>query len=243
MIDIQNQLSVNPENGNSTKPLLPAVPSSDVYLEDCVTASKRYADNHFDLAIVDPPYDFSIGNKTNFYVSQGKYNKVQETRPKGGFKIGGNYMDSIQKAPNEEYFKELFRVSKNQIVWGGNYFTKHLEPSTCWITWDKMNGENYFGDCELAWTSFGSAIRKVKKVVHEKGRIHPTQKPIYLYDWILQQYAKPNDLILDTHLGSGSSRIAAYKGGFNFVGFEIDSEYYQKQEKRFNEFKSQLRLF
>ena len=236
-------MSIENENGNFAKPMLPAVPSSEVYLEDCVKALKRYADNHFDLAIVDPPYDFSIGNKTNFYVSQGKYNKVQETRPKGGFKIGGNYMDSIEKAPNEEYFKELFRVSKNQIVWGGNYFTKYLPPSTCWITWDKMNGENYFGDCELAWTSFGSAIRKVKKCVHEKGRIHPTQKPIYLYDWILQQYAKPNDLILDTHLGSGSSRIAAYKGGFNFVGFEIDQEYYEKQEKRFNDFKSQLRLF
>ena len=244
MNDIFNEnVPLKTETPAFAKHVLPAVPSSDVYLEDCVKALKRYADNHFDLAIVDPPYDFSIGNKTNFYVSQGKYNKVQETRPKGGFKIGGNYMDSIQKAPNEEYFKELFRVSKNQIVWGGNYFTKHLEPSTCWITWDKMNGENYFGDCELAWTSFGSAIRKVKKVVHEKGRIHPTQKPIYLYDWILQQYAKPNDLILDTHLGSGSSRIAAYKGGFNFVGFEIDQEYYEKQEKRFNDFKSQLRLF
>ena len=234
---------IEEQNGNFAKPVLAAVPFSEVYLEDCTEALKRFDDNHFDLAIVDPPYDFSIGNKTNFYVSQGKYNKVQETRPKGGFKIGGNYMDSIEKAPNEEYFKELFRVSKNQIVWGGNYFTKHLPPSTCWITWDKMNGENYFGDCELAWTSFGSAIRKVKKVVHEKGRIHPTQKPIYLYDWILQQYAKPNDLILDTHLGSGSSRIAAYKGGFNFVGFEIDQEYYEKQEKRFNDFKSQLRLF
>ena len=217
--------------------------TSVVYLMDCIEGLKQMPHLPNCLSVVDPPYDFSIGNKTNFYVSQGKYNKVQETRPKGGFKIGGNYMDSLEKAPNEEYFKELFRVSKNQIVWGGNYFTKHLPPSTCWITWDKMNGENYFGDCELAWTSFGSAIRKVKKVVHEKGRIHPTQKPIYLYDWILQKYAKPNDLILDTHLGSQSSRIAANKAGLDFVGFEVDKEYYDQGNKRFKEFVSQMRLF
>lgn len=218
-------------------------PLSIVYNEDCVEGMKRYPDGYFDLAIVDPPYDFSIGNKTNFYVAQGKYNKVQETRPKGGFKIGGNYMDSLQKTPKEDYFIELFRVSTNQIVWGGNYFTKHLRPSTCWITWDKMNGESYFGDCELAWTSFGSAIRKVKKVVHEKGRIHPTQKPVYLYDWIFKNYAKPGDKILDTHLGSGSSRIAANKAGLDFTAFELDKDYFAAQEKRYQNFIAQLRLF
>jgi site-specific DNA-methyltransferase (adenine-specific) len=216
--------------------------TSTVYLQDCMKFMAGCRDKQFELAIVDPPYDFSIGNKTNFYVSQGKYNKVQETRPKGGFKIGGNYMDSIQKAPNEEYFKELFRVSKNQIVWGGNYFTKYLEPSTCWITWDKMNGESYFGDCELAWTSFGSAIRKVKKVVHEKGRIHPTQKPVYLYKWLLHNYAKAGDTILDTHLGSQSSRIAAFEMGFNFVGCELDADYFRDGNKRFDNHVKQLKL-
>ena len=113
-----------------------------------------------------------------------------------------------------------------------------------WIYWDKLNGDFSLADGELAWTSFDRALRSYKKnVASIKDRMHPTQKPIPLYEWILQKYAKPNDLILDTHLGSGSSRIAAYKGGFNFVGFEIDKEYYEKQEKRFNDFKSQLRLF
>ena len=216
---------------------------SESYLMDCMNGMREYPDKYFDLAVVDPPYDFSIGNKNNFYVSQGKYNKVQKTRPKGGFKIGGNYMDSIQKPPSYEYFIELFRVSKNQIVWGGNYFTKYLPASTCWITWDKMNGENYFGDCELAWTSFGSAIRKINKVVHEKGRIHPTQKPVYLYDWIYLKYAEPGQKILDTHLGSGSNRIAAHKNGLHFVGFEIDKKYYYDQESRFKTYMSQPTLF
>jgi len=141
--------------------------------------------------------------------------------------------DWDNEPPNEEYFSELIRVSKNQIVWDKDGFGDQA-------------------DCEIAWTSFKTAVRKFKytwngfrqqDMKNKEVRFHPTQKPVALYDWLLNNYAKPNDLILDTHLGSGSSRIAAYKGGFNFVGFEIDQEYYEKQEKRFNDFKSQLRLF
>lgn len=217
--------------------------TSTVYLMDCMEGMAQFPDKYFDLACVDPPYDFSIGDKTNFYVAQGKYNKKQETRPKGGFKIGGNYMDSIQKAPSFEYFEELQRISKNQIVFGGNYFTHILRPTTNWIVWDKLNGENYFGDFEMAWTSFGKANRMYKRTVHEKGRIHPTQKPVALYDWIFHNYAEPNQKIIDTHLGSGSSRIAADKANLHFTGFEIDEEYFDASVNRFKNYASQLTLF
>jgi len=175
----------NEQNPQLTIPRV--IGSLSFFNADNLEIMRGFTDNEFDLAIVDPPYDFSIGDKTNFYVSQGKYNKKQKTRPKGGFKIGGNYMDSIQKAPNKIYFNELQRVSKNQIIFGGNYFTDILKPTTCWIVWNKMNGENYFGDFEMAWTSFGKANRMFKKVVHEPNRIHPTQKPVALYDWIIKK--------------------------------------------------------
>ena len=210
--------------------------NSIVYNNDCIDGMKRYPDNHFDLAIVDPPYGIDMANKINSVT--------------GGIKH--NAKDWDKYTPTQEYWDELFRVSKNQIIWGGNYFMSKIQrDSPCWIFWDKNNGDSLFADGEMAWTSFDSPVRLAKihwcgsAAKHETGqnKIHPTQKPIKLYDWLLMKYAKPNDLILDTHLGSGSSRIAAYKGGFNFVGFEIDQEYYEKQEKRFNDFKSQLRLF
>ena len=148
------------------------------------------------------------------------------------------------------YFDELLRVSKNQIVWGANHFISRIPyDSSCWLVWDKRNGESDFADCELAWTSFDKAVRKFEWLWNgfqkqkPETRIHPTQKPVALYDWIFNQFAKEGQFVLDTHLGSGSSRIAAYKGGFNFVGFEIDAEYYEKQEKRFKDFVSQLRMF
>ena len=214
---------------------------SEVCLEDCVTALKRYSDNHFDLAIVDPPYGIGEDGEKNH--SRSKKAKAKEYTPKNWDK----------EPPPLEYFYELFRVSKNQIVWGANHFISRMPyDSSCWIIWDKENGENDFADCEMAWASFGTAVRSFKfrwagmlqgNMKDKEIRMHPTQKPVALYDWLLSKYAKPNDLILDTHLGSGSSRIAAYKNGFNFVGFEIDSDYFNAQEKRFNEFKSQLRLF
>jgi len=215
------------ENGNFAKPVLPAVPSSEVYLEDCVKALKRYADNHFDLAIVDPPYGIGAGKGVG--VTRGRENQY-------------TVKDWDTSIPTKEYWDELMRVSKNQIVWGGNYMTEFLRPSRGWIYWQKMMGGNY-ADGELAWTSFDRNLKEFTKRSDQGNRFHPTQKPIKLYEWILHHYAEQGDLILDTHLGSGSSRIAAYKGGFNFVGFEIDAEYYEKQEKRFNDFKSQLRLF
>jgi len=216
-------------------------PLSVVYLEDCVQGLKRFADNHFDLAIVDPPCGIDINNQ-----SQGKGGGVAR-------KIDYTKKDWDKTAPEIIYFNELRRVSKNQIIWGANHFISRLPiDSSCWIVWDKDNGETDFADCELAWTSFKSAVRRFKwtwagmrqqNMKHKEERIHPTQKPIALYKWLLMNYASEGNLILDTHLGSGSSRIAAYDLGYDFTGFEIDPEYYEKQEKRFKNFSAQQRLF
>lgn len=222
------------------KPLLGAVPYSEVYLMDCVAGLRHYPDNYFDLAVVDPPYGIDIAEKlANGWVSKA-----------GGTKFEAKDWDKY--TPTQEYWNELFRVSKNQIVWGGNYFMSKIQrDSPCWIFWDKNNGDSLFADGELAWTSFDSPVRLAKihwcgsAAKHETGqnKIHPTQKPIKLYDWIFMKYAKQGDLILDTHVGSGSSRIAADKAGLNFVGFEIDEEYFNAANKRFDNFKSQTRLF
>lgn len=227
-------------NSHFAKPVLAAVPFSEVYLEDCAEALKRFNDNHFDLAIVDPPYGINVA----------KTGKVGGNNAGKAKDYGAKEWD--KQPPNDEYFRQLFRVSKNQIVWGANHFISKMPfDSSCWIVWDKDNSGN-FADCELAWTSFDTAVRKFQwrwngmlqqNMKDKEERIHPTQKPVALYEWILQNYAERGDLILDTHLGSGSSRIAADKGGFNFVGFEIDADYYEKSKKRFNDFKSQLRMF
>ena len=236
MNDIFNEnVPLKTETPAFAKHVLPAVPSSDVYLEDCVKGMKRYADNHFDLAIVDPPYGLGMGtvsipSEKNTNSQQKFYKDLKSKR-------------WDDKTPNKEYFDELKRVSKNQIVWGGNYMAEHLGNTKCIIIWDKMTYIPTMSQFEFAFCSFNKHPKMVKVNSTDIDRMHPTQKPIKLYDWILMNFAKPNDLILDTHLGSGSSRISAYKGGFNFVGFEIDQEYYEKQEKRFNDFKSQLRLF
>ena len=200
------------------------------------------------MAIVDPPYGINYDGNTTVKSKGGKadtFSNKQHHDKKG--------WDTDR--PTDEYFAELQRVSKNQIIWGGNYFADLLPAKKGWIFWDKKitNANNTnFSDGELAWTSFDCILRRFTydwigfgylNNPQKEKKIHPTQKPIQLYSWILNTYAKPNDLILDTHLGSGSSRIAAYKGGFNFVGFEIDCDYYNAQEKRFNDFKSQLRLF
>ena len=232
MNDIFNEnVPLKTETPAFAKHVLPAVPSSEVYLEDCVKALKRYADNHFDLAIVDPPYGIGMDGGNVGYKGFNNFEKK-------------NWDKEI---PSKEYFEELFRVSKNQIIFGGNYFG--LPATRCYLVWDKGEGfyNRTYAECELAWTSLDANTCKIK---HDplakgdyKGKIHPCQKPITVYEWIMQKYAKPNDLILDTHLGSGSSRIAAYKGGFNFVGFEIDEEYFNAANKRFDNFKSQTRLF
>ena len=227
-------MSIENENGNFAKPVLGEVPFTKVYLEDCTEALKRFSDGHFDIAVVDPPYGIGA-------------NKMQLGN--GKRKIYRGEADWDNAIPTADYWEQLFRVSKNQIVWGGNYMTEYLKPTSAWLFWDKGTGENDFADGELAWTSYNGALRKITKSwvgANAKDgleRIHPTQKPVGLYSWILREYAKEGDLILDTHVGSGSSRIAADMAGLNYVGFEISKEYYEKQEKRFNDFKSQLRLF
>ena len=223
------QTSNEADCGNKSKPLLGAVPSV-VYNEDCVEGLKRFSDNHFDLAIVDPPY--GLGNKL-VDGGAGRNGKFDKNRDSVKWDI----------LPNDEYFTELMRVSKNQIIWGSNYF--QLPPTRCNLIWYKMQ-EFSGADFELAWTSFDKASKafKMSRVeAYSDGKIHPCQKPIKLYEWILKNYANEGDLILDTHLGSGSIRIACQKSGFNFVGFEIDKDYYEAQEKRFKDFVSQLRMF
>jgi len=225
---------------------------SEAYLRDCMDFMKQIPDNYFCLSVVDPPYGI---NAPMMSATPCQRKGGMQRLNGGGVKFKNRVLNTAKKIewdyqiPSDEYFIELFRVSKNQIIWGGNYFIEHLKNTRCFIVWNKENGTNNMADCELAWASFETSVRMYSGHIFKGignsnyATIHPTQKPIKLYEWILDKYAKPNDLILDTHLGSGSSRIAAYKGGFNFVGFEIDQEYYEKQEKRFNDFKSQLRLF
>src|SRR5690554_2114893 len=203
------------------------MPISEVKCCDCMDFMAKFPDKFFDLAIVDPPYGIGISNNAEIGY---KGSNVFKPKP----------WDN--QIPNQEYFDELFRVSKNQIIWGGNYFP--LPPTKHFIFWDKMNPEGLsFSDGEMAWTSFNRAIRKWSRRNAIDGKIHPTQKPIELYDWIFANYAKQNDKILDTHLGSGSSRIAAYKAKLDFTGYEIDAEYFEAQEKRFQIFTAQGTLF
>lgn len=214
---------------------------STVFLGDCVELMKSYPNNHFDLAVVDVPY--GIGESLNDNKSRSKLGKSKAYTKK-------NWDLS---APEKEYFAELKRVSKNQIVWGANHFISKLPfDSSCWIVWDKQNGQNDFADCELAWTSFNTAVRKFEFRWHgmlqgnmkdKEIRIHPTQKPVALYDWIFKMYATEGMKILDTHLGSGSSRISADKAKLDFVGMEIDKEYFDLSEKRYQDYKSQVRLW
>jgi site-specific DNA-methyltransferase (adenine-specific) len=209
-------------------------PISDVKLMDCMEGLKSYPDKFFDLAIVDPPYGIGEDGKSN-------HSRGTKGIPPTMFKP----KEWDKKPPDRKYFYELFRVSKNQIIWGANHFISKIPVnSSCWIVWDKDNSTSDFADCELAWTSFRSAVRKYVFRWHgmlqgnmkqKQIRIHPTQKPIQLYEWLLNNYAKQGDKILDTHLGSGSSRIVAYKLGFDFWGFEIDEDYFKDAEKRFKE--------
>lgn len=202
------------------------LPFSEVYNEDCIEVMKRYEDNYFDLAIVDPPYGIDINSSgTHFKEKYEIKNWDKET-------------------PNDEYFKQLKRVSKNQIIWGGNYFLDRLGNCKCFIIWDKKIAEDMsFAMCEMAWTSFKNGAKIYNKTATQLNRIHPTQKPIGLYDWLIDRYAEKGQIILDTHLGSGSSRISANKAGLSFVGCEIDKDYFKAQEKRYKDFISQTRLF
>jgi len=206
--------------------------------EDNMKLMARYPDKYFDLAIVDPPYGIN------------SFKNIKETKNK----IKNRFVSGIwnDNYPTELYFKELFRVSKNQIIWGGNYFD--LPPTRCYIFWDKMVQVDNFADGELAWTSFDKNAKQFKyawgglsdgvlgRNKKEKS-IHPTQKPVALYKWLLDKYAKENDKILDTHLGSGSIAIACHDYGFDLTACELDKEYFDKAMQRINNHTAQTKLF
>jgi site-specific DNA-methyltransferase (adenine-specific) len=195
---------------------------------------KRYPNKFFELAVVDVNYGIKQDGRNNH--SRGLLAKSKDYR---------NNSRYDNDSPHISYFQELDRISKNQIIFGANHFISKIPyDSSCWIVWDKMNGETDFADCELAWTSFGMAVRIFRfrwqgmlqgNMKNKQERIHPNEKPYELYYWILQNYAKEGYKILDTHLGSGSSRIAAYKLGFDFYSCELDKDYFEAQEKRFKE--------
>lgn len=195
------------------------MPKSEVFLEDNMVGMARYPDGYFEIGIVDPPYGIGEDGRKNH--TRGNLAKASDYR---------EYTKYDCYKPDESYFKELFRVTKHQVIWGANHFG-NMPPASGWLVWDKDNGDNDFADCELAFSSFDTAVRKFKyrwngmlqeKMGEKEIRIHPNQKPIDLYKWTLSKFAKPRDKILDTHLGSGSSRIAAYDLGFDFTGFELD---------------------
>lgn len=201
------------------------------YNMDCMDFMKLLPDKAFDLAIVDPPYGINIAENMGKRKSDSTYKTKKRVVQK---------WDAAP--PLQGYFKELFRVSRRQIIWGRNYFD--LPPCKGFVIWQKpgISEEVSFSMCEFAWTSF-DVTAKVVSVAREQNRIHPTQKPVDLYKWLLRRFAKPGDKILDTHLGSGSSRIAAYEMGFDFVGTEIDKAFFSTQEKRFKEYTAQGSLF
>jgi len=214
-----------------------------VHLGDCMDGMKEFPDKYFELAIVDPPY----GIKADETAYKNGVNGLAY-----GFKAHKK-SNWDKKIPNGLYFNELFRISKNQIITGGNYFVKYLPPVMGWVFWYKMQDNFSFSDGELIFTSFQTKTKIFKYARgNESGfspmgngapNIHPTQKPVALYKWLLTNYAKPGDKILDTHVGSGSSRIACYDLGFDFTGYEIDKDYWEAQEKRFELHKSQQTLF
>jgi len=212
------------------------VSRSAVFNMDCIEFMKQVPDKFFNLAVVDPPYGIGAGN-VNF-INRNTANKNAEKF----YRV--NDWDKIR--PDKIYFDELRRVSKNQIVWGGNYFVDLMQPARCFLVWDKKTGDNSYADCEMALTSFDANAKIYtkhwlgSKAKDHDGRLNPTQKPIGLYEWIYKLFAKEGDLILDTHLGSGSNRIAAHKAGLTFVGCEIDQQYYEAQEARFKNFTAQL---
>ena len=220
-----------------------STPISEVYNEDCMQLMARYPDNYFDLAVVDPPYGLNISALSN-YGESGGTDKRWNTNKKDFYKP----KEWDKNIPTAEYFEQLKRVSKNQIVWGWNYYVSYFNDCPSYIVWNKEASGNY-SDCEMAWCSIKGTNKIFKwlwngfRKQQPEERIHPTQKPVALYEWILANYAKPNDLILDTHGGSMSSVIACLKGGYNITCFEIDREYYDKGKKRIEIFISQGNLF
>ena len=211
--------------------------SISIYNCDCMDLLKQTPDNYYSLAIVDPPYGIGI----NVSMGRRKGDKKSDYH-----KFSGN--DS--SIPSAEYFNEVKRVSKNQIIWGGNYMTQYLKPSSCWLLWDKGFSEDVtFAQFELAWTSFNSSAKKYDKHPSQQNRIHPTQKPVKLYEWILSRYAEPNQKILDTHLGSGSIAIAIdnvnkiEKMNLTLTACELDPDYFKAAMKRIEQQTAQQTIF
>ena len=244
MIDRITEAQITTESPAFAKPLLYAgavdKAQISIYNEDCLQALKAMADKQFDLAIVDPPY--GIGMDSTHFKTKSSNAKPNDYGKK----------DWDNAIPNKEYFNELLRVSRHQIVWGGNYFVENLTNSSCWVVWDKDNGDSIHADCELAWTSFKTGVKKVKWLWHgmrqqnmknKEKRIHPTQKPVALYRWLLYEFAKEGDKILDTHLGSGSIAIACWDMGYDLTAYEVDKEYYDNACKRLETHKAQLTLW
>ena len=192
----------------------------NIYNQDCMEAMKEMSDNQFDLAIVDPPYGINAEQGTN------RASRKQFKDKKYGWD---------NSSPTSQYWMELFRISKNQVIWGANHFIEDIPNANSkhWLVWDKFNPDRCFADCELAWCSNmdNARIFKIKRVQElnkeDGGKIHPTQKPVKLYEWILMKYAKENDKILDTHLSSGSIAIACHNLGYDLTGYEIDKDYYE----------------
>jgi len=196
------------------KELLREIDNSKIRLHhiDCMEFMKDKPDNHWELAIVDPPYR-------------------DKNEPDQWLRANKGDMKKWRLSPNQDYFNELFRISKNQIIWGGNYFTKFLEPNNNWIIWHKLNEGVHFSMCEMAWNSIRKNIQLYKRLP-VKSKIHPTEKPVQLYKWLLKNYAKPNDKILDTHGGSMSIAIACMQMGFELDLCEIDKDYFEAGKKR-----------
>ena len=221
-------------------------PEINITNEDNMELMARYPDNYFELAIVDPPY--GIGESSNDNKSRNKSrSKLGRSKDYGSKNWDNN-------VPNKEYFIELKRVCKQVIIWGANHFIENIpEPnSSCWVVWDKQNGNNDFADCELAYCSFKTAVRMTSIRWHgmiqhdmknKEIRIHPTQKPVKLYKWLLMNYAKEGDKILDTHLGSGSIAIACHNLGYDLTACELDKEYFDASLKRLKQHQAQLRMF
>ena len=202
--------------------------------EDNMLMMARYPDNYFDLALVDPPYGIGADKAQNSGGEKFGYKKYKNT-------------DWDSKTPSNEYFNELKRVSKNQVIWGGNYMTEYLKPSMGWILWDKGQREFSLADGELAWTSFNKALRifgmprgaALADANKTGGKIHPTQKPVKLYEWLLTNYAKKGDKIVDTHRGSASLDIACHNLGFDLVTCELDTDYFNDGNKRLKQHQQQ----
>lgn len=219
------------------------VPKSEVINGDCMGYLKDYPDNYFEFSLVDPPYGIGRDGTQGFATKKTKGFLFDKKEYKKG--------DWDNEIPTKEYFKELFRISENQIIWGANYMTKILPPIKNFIYWHKkgQSKDDKFNEGELAYVSMGRT-RMVDiwwngfgTINSGEQRFHPTQKPVTLYKWLLKNYAKEGDTILDTHLGSGSSRIAAHDMGFDFTGYEIDKDYFDAQEKRFDNHIMQGNLF